>query len=166
MWSTLKAHIKETLRLNLWSENYLRTGVEELIMLREWDIHSHPEYIGSFRRRVEIVNSPEKWQRPLVGSFKLNFDRASKGNPGPEGFGGAIRNHPGSIICVLWGYIGEATNNVAELNGLTEEICYALRRQWTTIIIEGDLKLVFTMADRIQKGSNADKVAHNWWLDV
>ena len=45
--------------------------------------------------------------------FKMNFDGASKGNPGLVGYGGAIRNVEGRIMKVFWGYIGENTNNIA-----------------------------------------------------
>lgn len=43
------------------------------------------------------------WIPPLVGTLKLNFDGASKGNPGPVGFGCVIQDHDHNIIRALRG---------------------------------------------------------------
>lgn len=48
----------------------------------------------------------------------LNFDGASKGNPGITGYGGVIRNAQGIQLKVYFGSIGWNTNNAAELEGL------------------------------------------------
>lgn len=50
--------------------------------------------------------------------FKLKFDGASRGNPGPVGFGGAIQDSEGNMVGLCWGYVGENSNNVDELKGL------------------------------------------------
>lgn len=56
----------------------------------------------------------------------LNIDGASKGNPGPAGYGVVIRDEDGSLLRELSGGLGVATNNVAEytalIKGLEEAI--------------------------------------------
>jgi len=55
--------------------------------------------------------SPNTWQCPPLGFFKLNFDGASKGNLGPAGFGEVIRNSEGIISHIMVGNLGFDTNN-------------------------------------------------------
>ena len=57
--------------------------------------------------------------------FKLNFDGASKENPGPTGFGRAIRDSEGNMVGLCWGYIGKNSNNVVELKGLLASLAMA-----------------------------------------
>lgn len=94
--------------------------------------------------------------------FKLNFDRASKGNPGPTSFRGAIRNSEGKIVGLCWGYIGENTNNVAELKGLLVGIVLAIQHGWFPIILEGDSRLILQMATKLLHKKPVSKVADNW----
>ena len=50
--------------------------------------------------------------------FKLNFDAASKGNPGFVGYGGLCQDHNGRIVIIYLGAIGTNTNNSAELEDI------------------------------------------------
>ena len=68
------------------------------------------------------VNSAKTWTWPPKGSFKFNFDGAAKGNPGPAGFRGTLRNSDGIILSMFWGSIGNNTNDMVELEGLINGI--------------------------------------------
>ena len=57
----------------------------------------------------------------------MNFDGASKGNLGPMGYGGVVKNHEGNIKGVLWGFGREATNNVSKMDGLSKGFLFALQ---------------------------------------
>jgi probable phosphoglycerate mutase len=46
------------------------------------------------------------------------FDGGARGNPGPAGFGVVVRDGEDREIVHRWGYLGRATNNVAEYSGL------------------------------------------------
>eukprot|EP00253_Pinus_taeda_P020626 PITA_20626 len=46
------------------------------------------------------------WQPPPEACLKLNFDGASRGNPGIAGIGGVIRNHKGDIIHIFLQIVG------------------------------------------------------------
>ena len=76
-------------------------------------------------------------------SYKVKFDGASKGNPGPASFG-AIMYKDGERCTSAKMYIGETTNNVAEYCGFISAITLALRREgeMENLRIEGDSRLV------------------------
>ena len=45
-------------------------------------------------------------------------DGASRGNPGESGIGVIVRNAEGEVVFTISGYIGTATNNIAEYTAL------------------------------------------------
>ena len=49
----------------------------------------------------------------------IEADGGSRGNPGPAGYGAVVRDAvTGAVLAERAGYLGTATNNVAEYNGL------------------------------------------------
>ena len=92
----------------------------------------------------------------------LNFDGAAKGNPGPAGFGGAVRNHEGQMLGIFWGDLGYSSNNLAELEGLVQGLKWATVIGWSPLIVEGDSSLIIFMATRLQAGSSTSKISRNW----
>ena len=68
----------------------------------------------------------------------MNFDGASKGNPGPAGFGGIFRNSQGDALAIYYGSIGWDTNNSAELEGLWQGLNLTHLLNLSPIIVEGD----------------------------
>lgn len=69
---------------------------------------------------------------------KLNFDGASKGNPGNSGFGGLFRNHKGDSLLSFLGSKGWDTNNSVELEGLWQGLLISQGKGFFPLIIEGD----------------------------
>ena len=98
-------------------EEYLAAGNERII-LQDLGIKELPPNNSIARSSPVHVSNPLFQNAPPAGSFKLNIDGAAKGNPGPAGYGGVIRNSKGSILSLFWGSIGSNTNNMAELEGL------------------------------------------------
>jgi len=45
-------------------------------------------------------------------------DGASRGNPGESGIGIVLKDEHGTVIASQYGYIGKATNNIAEYTAL------------------------------------------------
>lgn len=86
--------------------------------MSECGIKNILEYAGPTKVNTGQSNSPKVWETPPPNMFKLNFERAAKGNPGPTELGGVFRNAAGEILGVYWGFIGENTNNVVELKAL------------------------------------------------
>ena len=85
------------------------------------------------------VNSAKTWTRPPARSFKFNFEGAAKGNPGLAGFGGAVRKSEGYILNLLWGSIGNNTNNMAQFERLINGLSWVLQIRNTPLVVEGDL---------------------------
>ncbi|XP_031496873.1 uncharacterized protein LOC116262010 isoform X2 [Nymphaea colorata] len=72
----------------------------------------------------------------------LEFDGASKGNPGKAGAGAVLRMDGGTMICRLREGVGVATNNFAEYRAVILGMKYALRKGVTRIKVQGDSMLV------------------------
>ncbi|XP_068462751.1 uncharacterized protein [Phaseolus vulgaris] len=84
----------------------------------------------------------------------LEFDGASKGNPGKSGAGAVLRAIDGSLICRLREGVGVATNNAAEYRAMILGMKYALKKGFTGIRIQGDSKLVCMQIDGSWKVKN------------
>ena len=70
----------------------------------------------------------------------VEFDGASRGNPGPAGIG--YRVLPNGQGVEGHEYIGEATNNEAEYTALIRGLESALEKGHTDVVAEGDSQLV------------------------
>lgn len=70
----------------------------------------------------------------------VEFDGASRGNPGPAAIGYRVLRDDGGVEGHE--YIGEATNNEAEYTALIRALESALDKGCTDVIVEGDSELV------------------------
>ncbi|KDP33942.1 hypothetical protein JCGZ_07513 [Jatropha curcas] len=89
------------------------------------------------RKHVKLDNQSEAQQ-----SCILEFDGASRGNPGPAGAGALLRTTDGSVICRLREGLGTVTCNVAEYRAVILGLKYALKKGYTKICVQGDSKLI------------------------
>jgi ribonuclease HI len=101
---------------------------------------------------------------PPPGFHKVNFDGASKGNPGHSGYGAVIRNRLGQIQSLTAGNLGYDTNNSAEIWGLIKGVQMALDQNLTHLIIEGDSKIIIDLATKILNGRDPGKITPSWHL--
>ncbi|KAG7598131.1 Ribosomal protein L9/RNase H1 N-terminal [Arabidopsis suecica] len=72
----------------------------------------------------------------------IEFDGASKGNPGLSGAAAVLKTEDGSLICRLRQGLGIATNNAAEYHALILGLKYAIEKGYKKIKVKGDSKLV------------------------
>ena len=72
----------------------------------------------------------------------LRIDGASRGNPGDAGFGVAVEDSKGGSIASLYGFLGTASNNVAEYQALIHALDYAIARGARRVEIFSDSQLV------------------------
>ena len=72
----------------------------------------------------------------------LYADGAARGNPGPAGAGAILLDEEGRKVAELTRFLGHATNNVAEYNGLIIGLEEALRRGAKAIDVRMDSLLV------------------------
>ncbi|XP_044490967.1 uncharacterized protein LOC123215003 isoform X2 [Mangifera indica] len=84
----------------------------------------------------------------------IEFDGASKGNPGPAGAAAVLQTNDGSLICKLREGAGISTNNVAEYRALILGMKYALQKGYTNIQVRGDSKLVCMQVSGSWKARN------------
>ncbi|BFG26815.1 hypothetical protein CerSpe_130900 [Prunus speciosa] len=84
----------------------------------------------------------------------LEFDGASKGNPGQSGAGAVLRAEDGSAVYRLREGVGIATNNVAEYRAVILGLKYALEKGYKHIRVKGDSKLVCMQIQGLWKTKN------------
>jgi len=72
----------------------------------------------------------------------LHIDGGSRGNPGDAGFGVHVTAPDGAEVAALYGYIGQATNNVAEYQALLHGLRYALDHGARRVLVFSDSELV------------------------
>ncbi len=69
-------------------------------------------------------------------------DGASRGNPGESGIGIIIKDGKGNVLASIFGYIGLATNNVAEYTALLACLRKAAELKCTDLVVHSDSELL------------------------
>ncbi|XP_016493401.1 uncharacterized protein LOC107812748 isoform X2 [Nicotiana tabacum] len=110
----------------------------------------------SIRKHVKIEHhkGDQVLALPSGRSCTLEFDGASKGNPGQAGAGAVIRADDGSLTCRLREGLGVATSNHAEYRAFILGLKYALSKGFTNIRVQGDSKLVCMQIQGLWKVKN------------
>lgn len=70
------------------------------------------------------------------------MDGGARGNPGPAGFGVVVEGPAGEPRGSYFGYLGVATNNVAEYRGLLAALEHARHQGWRRLWIGSDSELM------------------------
>ncbi len=78
----------------------------------------------------------------MSARLRLHVDGASRGNPGEAGFGVHVAADDGSEVASLYGYLGRATNNVAEYQALLHGLRFALDRGAREVEVFSDSELL------------------------
>jgi len=164
-WSRIHRNIQETMALQVWTKEDLPSTDNEHNILVNWQLQLPQDSL-----KISTSNNNCKnicyWKAPPKNSYKLNFDGASKGNPGAAEYGGILRDYEGIPIRIYFGNIGWDTNNSAELEGLWQGLLQAWNLNLQPLMVEGDSQILINMATRIQNGSLARKVASSWRLEA
>lgn len=185
LWSIWKERNRrifqdEVRNINFSKDNIL-SNIRQLILAKcRTHVGERPtsldlRILNSFRLKVGIHNSVlpqgnphthlcESWQSPPDGGIKLNFDGASRGNPGSAGIGGVFRNQKGEILHIYYRALGESTNNEMEFTALEHGLRIAKSRNFHNLIAEGDSSLVITTVQKLQRGVRANKAIKHWRL--
>ncbi|KAJ0244669.1 hypothetical protein HA466_0192640 [Hirschfeldia incana] len=109
---------------------------------------SHPQKnlkIGSGMVPRVAVPFSQLTRRPILqnDSCSIEFDGASKGNPGKAGAGAVLRaSDDNSVLFYLQEGVGTATNNVAEYRALILGLKSALHKGFKNVRVQGDSMLV------------------------
>jgi len=88
----------------------------------------------------------------------IHIDGASRGNPGEAGFGVYVSRPDGTEVAGLYGYLGRATNNVAEYQALLHALRYALAQGVRRVRVYSDSELVVRQMDGTYRVKHKDMV--------
>jgi ribonuclease HI len=88
----------------------------------------------------------------------IHIDGASRGNPGDAGFGVYVTRPDGTEVAGLYGYIGRASNNVAEYQALLHALRYALAQGARRVRVFSDSELVVRQMDGTYRVKHPDMV--------
>jgi ribonuclease HI len=69
-------------------------------------------------------------------------DGASRGNPGESGIGIILKDEKGTVLASEFGYIGQATNNIAEYTALIACLKLAKKQDCKNLVIHSDSELL------------------------
>lgn len=112
----LHKNVNETLLIQKWEERDFQGPQSEQSILDWWHLAKPANPISN-----KPNLSPEDldcWSAPPLNFTKLNYDGASKGNPGPAGIRGAFRNLHGDVIRTFRDSIRWERNNMVEMEAL------------------------------------------------
>ncbi|XP_057863873.1 uncharacterized protein LOC131071919 [Cryptomeria japonica] len=87
-------------------------------------------------------NPTPEWTPPEKGWIKINFDGASRGNPGPSGVGVIARDDHGNILAIAAKRMVDGSNNVAECQAAMEAILMVGKLGVKKLHLEGDSQVV------------------------
>lgn len=88
----------------------------------------------------------------------IHIDGGSRGNPGPAGFGVHAVDGKGRVVAEHFGFIGVATNNVAEYQALVHAFRLAAARGARRIEIRSDSELVVKQMNGVYKVKHPDMI--------
>ena len=164
VWQTVRANLLASVKSMQWHDEDKLIPADESQVGEFWSLNKLQ--LDELRMRPKPLqpDSPKFWSPPSPLVFKLNFDGASRGNPGPAGFGGLCRDADGKILFVFLGAIGHDSNNSAELEGLLEGMHCLVRSNSFPAIIEGDSRILIQKARRLAYGRVSGQVATSWRL--
>ena len=91
-------------------------------------------------------------------ALRLHVDGASRGNPGEAGFGIHVTAPDGREVAALFGYLGKATNNVAEYQALLHGLRFALARGAASVEVFSDSELLVRQLEGRYRVKNAGLV--------
>lgn len=154
IWKVIVENIRETILVEQWSDEDWAVNDRENRILAKLNLKSS---LWKFKpHQQNILNT---FQPPPVGFFILNYDGASKGNPGQAGIGGIFRNSQGFVCRIYAMAIGFATNNETELMAVKQGLTIAIRENYQRVIVEGDSAMKTGILQKLQQGIHWDKIS-------
>jgi ribonuclease HI len=98
-----------------------------------------------------VVDAPTHRPDPTRASYTAHVDGGARGNPGPAGYGVAIKDAAGKPVAELSEYLGHQTNNFAEYSGLIAALRYACEHQIAALKVVSDSELMVRQMKGIYK---------------
>eukprot|EP00253_Pinus_taeda_P010390 PITA_10390 len=160
---TILTNIKQLIQTKCNVDPNENPSARDLHILRCFQLEASHN-ITTPRHQQQQNSEVNRWNFPLEGGLKLNFDGDSRGNHGRAGIGGVIRNQEGEIVHIYCRALGEGTNNEMEFAELEQGLRILKSLQNSNVVVEGDSALVISVAKKIQGGTQACKATRHWRL--
>ena len=87
-------------------------------------------------------------------------DGASRGNPGESGVGIVLKDERGNILASQYGYIGKATNNIAEYTALAACLKLVQSTPCSQLVVHSDSELMVRQLNGQYKVKDATLKKH------
>jgi ribonuclease HI len=87
-------------------------------------------------------------------------DGASRGNPGESGIGVILKDEFGNVITSQYGYIGKATNNIAEYTALAACLKLVQKIECSQLVVHSDSELMVRQLNGQYKVKDAELKKH------
>ncbi|MCX6121772.1 MAG: ribonuclease HI family protein [Ignavibacteriales bacterium] len=87
-------------------------------------------------------------------------DGASRGNPGESGVGIILKDELGNVIASQYGYIGKATNNIAEYTALAACLKLVQSTECSQLVVHSDSELMVRQLNGQYKVKDAQLKKH------
>ncbi|KAK1584045.1 hypothetical protein Q3G72_029398 [Acer saccharum] len=117
-------------------------------------------------KRVNRKKASFGWKPPPEGFLKFNVDGSSRGNPGPSGIGGILRNSVGDVLCMFSSVIDDGSSVAAELAAILQACKCCVSVMCPTdlsVIIESDSRSSNVAADFLAKQGVFNGVVQMGW---
>eukprot|EP00253_Pinus_taeda_P033811 PITA_33811 len=162
IWARVAESIRETILVSKWADDDWKANPEEQEILNKLNLKPEMVHFKGSTSQDMRSQSPEEFSYPSDHFVKLNFDGASKGNPGDAGFGGIFRDSNRRVRWIFADWGGQMTNNEAEFWALHQGLQIAVRNGYSKLEITGDSQLVVDILRRLNNGQGWEKVAKSW----
>ena len=88
-------------------------------------------------------------------TLNASVDGGSRGNPGKAGYGVHVTSESGDLVAEVYGFLGVATNNVAEYAALLAALEFALEAGARSLQVRSDSQLMVRQIQGRYKVKNA-----------
>jgi len=162
IWDRVVESMRETILVSKWASDDWKANPDEQEILNKINLKPEMVHFKCSASHDMRTQSPEKFSYPSDHFVKLNFDGASKGNPGDAGFGGIFRDSNSRVRWIFADWGGQMTNNEAEFWALHQGLQIAIRNGYSKLEITGDSQLAVDMLRRLNNGQGWEKVTKSW----
>lgn len=97
---------------------------------------------GAARGPAAEADSPEAPAPRKGPRLVAHIDGGARGNPGPAGYGVHLEAEDGGGVTEIYGYLGVATNNIAEYAALLALLEYAVQARPASLRVFSDSELL------------------------
>jgi len=138
IWKRVISSVRETILAEEWEAEEWKAEQNEEQILAKLNLKYEMVHTRKVKGNSKNVQSSDQFRYPRDKFIKLNFDGASKGNPGNAGFGGIFRDSEKTTRWDFAKWGGEMTNNEAELWIVHQGLRIVIRNSYRNLEIEGD----------------------------